>query len=211
MPVSELGRPAWVCVDGVEGSGKSTLTRLLAEELGAVVVPEFSGAPFGRALEGAVRESPHHISVSAVAQSLVFIADFIELFESEVAPALAAGRTVISDRGYLSKYSYQYVSLADALGPTAAQAQLDALFRLVPPPRLSLVLDTPMEVIAHRLEVRDGSCDPARMDFIRKADHAARQRLTWQPRLAHVLIRGDDDPQRVLAAASSAVRRLGAP
>src|SRR4051794_35987300 len=164
----------WICVDGTEGAGKTTVTEGLLNSLPSRGINEFSRAPFGEALREAVRTSPHYISGSAIGQSLVFIGDFIELYETEIAPALAAGETVITDRGWLSKYAYQRTVLEKAMTPEGADELLRYLLGFIPPPDLTVLLAAPLPVIRARLLARDGSCDAARIQFIEDAAENAR-------------------------------------
>jgi len=97
----------WISVDGVEGTGKTTIATHLAQTLPVELAPEFSDSVFGHALRAAVTASPHYISSSPLGQSLVFLADFLEVHASCVAPRLDLGVSVVSDRGYLSKYAYR--------------------------------------------------------------------------------------------------------
>jgi thymidylate kinase len=181
----------WICIDGVEGAGKTTLSRVLAPLLRAEIVSEFSDTPFGRALGAAVRVDPHYISKSRTAQSLVFIGDFIELHCALVAPAVAIGSVVLQDRGYLSKFAYQYVVVMDELGPKQAAALLDYVLALLPPPDLTLYLTAPIGVIERRLLDRDGHAGSPRLAFIEAADAAARGRLARKPYLRHAMISTD--------------------
>lgn len=188
MTIKEVGR--WISVDGVEAAGKTTISDLLCERLGGRVAPEFSDAGFGRALQGAVRDTPHFISTSALGQSLVFLGDFFEVHGTVVAPTLAEGGTVISDRGYVSKFAYQAAVLESSL-PGVADALIDRILGLIDPPDLTVYLHAPLEVIRRRLQIRDGSCSAERLAFIATADKLARARLAREPRLTHVLIDTD--------------------
>lgn len=181
----------WICIDGVEGAGKTTLTKALAPVLSAEVVAEFSDTPFGRALRDAVRVDPHYISASRTAQSLVFLGDFIELHEARVAPAVAVGAIVLHDRGYLSKYAYQHTVLVEDLGAVQAAALLDQLLALLPTPDLTLYLTAPIDVIERRLRDRDGRANAQRLAFIEAADVAARDRLARAPCLPQATIPTD--------------------
>jgi dTMP kinase len=204
-------RGRWICVDGVEGVGKTTIARALARASGAHLAPEFSSASFGRALDGAVRVTPHFLAASEVGQSLVFLGDFYEVHASEVAPRLAAGATVISDRGYLSKYAYQDVVLTGALGEAAAQGLLEGIFRHLPTPDLTLHLVASRSVLRERLVARDGDCDDARLAFMMRAHRAASRRVLRTPRLRVATIDASRSLDTVLTAASSAVHELGPP
>ena len=204
-------RGRWICVDGVEGVGKTTIARTLARATGAHLAPEFSAASFGRALDRAVRSAPHVIAASGVGQSLVFLGDFYEVHASAVAPLVAAGATVVSDRGYLSKYAYQDVVLTDELGETAARELLDGVFRHLPTPDLTLHLVAPWHVVRDRLLARDGECDDARLSFMARAHRAASRRSTRTPALRVTTIDAGRSPDAVLSDAVRAVAGPGSP
>jgi thymidylate kinase len=198
----------WICVDGVEGTGKTTITNGLASMLSIETAPEFSAAPFGQALAAAVRTSPHHISSSPIGQSLIFIGDFLELHSASVAPRLRAGISVISDRGYLSKYAYQEVVLSSELGAASARRLLDTIFAYLPPPALTIYLTAPIEVLYERLIRRDGHCDVPRRQFMIRAAEVAEQRLERAPVLDAVTVDTNRTIAEVLAALEPVVREV---
>jgi dTMP kinase len=197
----------WICIDGTEGAGKTTLARALEEETGAEMVAEFSRAPFGRALREAVSASPHFISASPLGQSLVFLGDFVELFEDEIAPELAAGRTVITDRGFLSKLAYQQVVLERSMEAGAARELLVSILGLIPEPELTILLSAPSEVIRERLIERDGECGAERIAFIERAAQVA-SGAAEDIDLACVRIETDRDRKQVTARALEAIAQL---
>ena len=164
----------WVSIDGVEAAGKTTLADALRGRLPqAHDIREFSNGVIGRFLARAVETDPHYISTSPVGQSLLFLSEFWERVDGEVAPALDAGTVVIHDRGYLSKYAYQHAVMEQSLGE-GAQALLLGIFRHLRAPDVSVVLTAPEDVIKRRLIERDGACNAARLDFIRRADRVFR-------------------------------------
>lgn len=184
-------RGRWICLDGVEAAGKTTVATAIAPRLDATVVAEFSDAPFGRALAQAVRTAPHYISASPAGQSLVFLGDFFELHATRVVPVTCRGATVVHDRGYLSKYAYQYTVLAETLGRGRAAALLDHVLGLLPVPDLTVHLVAPLDVIARRLESRDRNASPQRLEFVERAAKAAADRLRRDPPLRHVTVSTD--------------------
>lgn len=174
--MSSAGAGMWVCLDGVEGAGKTTLANELRVALpGAIGVAEFSEGVAGRVLAEAVADEPHHISKSPLGQSLLFLAEFCERVDVEILPALRDERIVIHDRGWLSKYAYQHAVLEPALGIDGARGLLDAVFASIRRPELTIHLHAPEDVIVERLIGRDGHCDNARVDFISRAEAAMRQ------------------------------------
>jgi thymidylate kinase len=198
----------WICVDGVEGTGKSTITTGLAAMLSIETAPEFSEAPFGQALSTAVQTSPHYISSSKIGQSLVFLGDFLEVHASAVAPRLRAGVSVISDRGYLSKYAYQEVVLSAELGAGPARRLLDLIFAHLRPPALTIYLTAPVEILKDRLIRRDGYCDETREQFMISAADFAEQRLRRTPVLDAVTVDTDRPVADILAELVPAVREI---
>ncbi len=157
----------WISIDGVEAAGKTTLVRGLSERLrNVVVVDEFCDDPVSRFLRETVKEHPHVYSKSLVGQSLVFLGEFWQRFDSAIRPALDAGATVISDRGYLSKYTYQFVVMEPAIGASAAQSLLAGVLEPMPRPAVSVVLSAPIDVLRTRLIERGESCDKLREAFI---------------------------------------------
>jgi thymidylate kinase len=196
----------WVCVDGTEGAGKTTVTAGLVASLPAVGINEFSDTPFGEALRIAVQASPHFISSSPIGQSLVFLGDFMELYESKVQPALQRGQTVITDRGWLSKYAYQFAVLQHAMPPQQATSLLDAVMAYIPRPDLTVLLTNPAPVTRARLVERDGECSDDRLAFIQRAAAEAKAFAGRADDLPVVRVHGDQSRGAVLAEAFAAVQ-----
>jgi dTMP kinase len=99
----------FICIEGLDGCGKTTQTKLLAKKLrkshNAVYTAEPSRGKIGtfirkRCLYGEKR-------LSTVVEALLFAADRVEHVENEVLPALHEGRLVISDRYVYSSLAYQ--------------------------------------------------------------------------------------------------------
>lgn len=197
----------WICVDGTEGAGKTTVASALCRETASIGVAEFSRAPFGTALREAVARSPHFISTSPVGQSLVFLGDFIELYEDEIAPRLEAGQTVITDRGWLTKLAYQQVVLERVMTTSEALDLLTPILAHIPRPDLTLLLSAPAEVIRRRLIDRDGQCDEARLRFIERAATVASEAASTAG-LDCVRIDTDRAPSAMVETAAAAVAGL---
>ena len=99
-----------IAVEGIDGSGKSTLVRAVADTLGncghtVVQTREPGGTPFGKHLRqilqhGAERPVPE-------AEFLLFAADRAQHVQTMVIPALSQGNIVISDRMHYSSMAYQ--------------------------------------------------------------------------------------------------------
>lgn len=199
----------WVCVDGVEGAGKTTLTEGLIKLVQSEGISEFSDSVIGIALREAVRSAPHYISQSALGQSLVFLGDFVELYEAKVLPALQRGELVFTDRGWLTKYAYQRVVLEDSLTAEMADGLLRSILAFVGPPDLSILLTAPLPVLQSRLIERDGFCGADRSRFISRAEVALRDfGMSLDGHVNVVSISSDREVDEVVADALAAVRRV---
>src|SRR5581483_8591418 len=102
--------PLFVSLDGLDGTGKSTQCRLLADWLrgqGRDVVTCFEpgGTPIGAELRTLVLSHRHELALRT--EALVFMASRAELVERVIRPALAAGNVVVCDRYQLATVVYQ--------------------------------------------------------------------------------------------------------
>ncbi len=96
----------YITLEGAEGCGKSTHAARLGAALDAVVTRETGGTAIG----ARIREILHDTSVTDLshrAEALLTAADRAQHIHQVVAPALAAGRHVVSDRSVYSTLAYQ--------------------------------------------------------------------------------------------------------
>jgi dTMP kinase len=105
-----LGRKGvFICIEGLDGCGKTTQAKLLAKKLGkshnAVYTAEPSRGKIGTYIRNSYLYGEKRLSI--VLEALLFAADRIEHLETEVIPALNEGRLVISDRYVYSSLAYQ--------------------------------------------------------------------------------------------------------
>lgn len=111
------GRGLFISFEGIDGSGKSTQARLLADDLRkegreVVLTREPGGSPGAEDIRKLVLEGPPE-RWSAEAELLLFTAARRDHLEKTVAPALAAGRVVVCDRFADSTRVYQGVRRGD--------------------------------------------------------------------------------------------------
>lgn len=135
MMGSEQTTGRLIVFEGIDGAGKSTQARLLAETLesaGLTVLQtrEPTDGPHGRRL----RESAASGRLPPSEELELFVLDRKQHVRDEILPALAAGKVVIIDRYYLSTAAYQG---ARGLDPEAIMSANEAF---APIPALAILL-----------------------------------------------------------------------
>lgn len=98
-----------ITLEGIDGSGKSTLHAALQERL-ADLDPLFTREPGATWIGDQVRRAVAE-QVDPVTEATLFVADHAAHLSKIVRPALSEGRLVISDRYSDSRYAYQSVTL----------------------------------------------------------------------------------------------------
>jgi dTMP kinase len=99
-----------IALEGIDGSGKTTLAHALGESLEraghrVLVTKQPGGTEFGKRVRALIDETGGAIYPRA--QYLLFAADRVEHIERIIKPALAAGTLVICDRLTDSSIAYQ--------------------------------------------------------------------------------------------------------
>jgi len=145
-----VARGRLIAVEGIDGAGKSTQTTRLAEALrraglDVVITREPTGGPHGQEIR---RRAAAGERLPADRELELFLRDRDEHIRGVIGPALAAGRTVVTDRYFLSTAAYQGARLGD---PEALLRRCEARF---PIPDLALVLVAPTEVGLRRVGLR---------------------------------------------------------
>ncbi len=156
----------FIVVEGIDGSGKSTQAELLADALGARLTREPGGTELGvelRRLLLGVETS----DISDRTEALLMAADRAEHVHQVIAPELASGRDVVSDRHTGSSVAYQGYGrgLDPAMIRSISEWATDAVL-----PDAVVLIDVPVEVAAQR---RSG----AEPDRIESAGGAMQERV----------------------------------
>jgi dTMP kinase len=196
-------RGRFVTLEGGEGAGKSTQARALAAALEArglsvVVTREPGGSEGAEAIRGLLL-SGETSRWSARSEALLFAAARADHVERVIAPALAAGTWVISDRFLDSTLAYQ--GGAEGIDEAAILALHAFGSRGLMPDR-TFVLEVPVFEGARRAHLRDaGVADRfARRggEFHEAVAAAFREIAAGEPKRVH-LIDGARAPEAVTA------------
>jgi dTMP kinase len=159
-----------ISVEGVEGSGKTTQCRLLAQwlrDLGHRVLEtsEPDGSPIGSAVRAIFEQDG--VSLTPLTEAFLFVAARQLHVTQVIAPALAAGEIVLSDRYADATLAYQGYGRGLDLQTIR---ELNALATGGVLPDLTLVLDLDPAVGLKRLGSR-------RLDVFEKMDLAFHRRV----------------------------------
>jgi dTMP kinase len=147
-----------VTIEGIGGSGKTTLTKglvdwLTGQGLRVTATKEPGGTDLGKHLRAVLLDEAD--GLPAWSEAFLFEADRSLTYSEIIRPALERGEVVISDRNLYGTIAYQGfgaeldIDLIDRMNDAASQGVH---------PDLALVLDLPPDVAVDRL-LRSGSGD----------------------------------------------------
>ncbi len=136
-----------IAFEGADASGKSTQARRLASRLGVELTFQFGATDIGSAIRSILLD-PVHETLDDRAEALLVIADKAQHVTEIVAPSLARGDTIISDRFTASTTAYQ------GYGRGLDRDELIGMMRWAThglEPDLTVLLDVDLEVARQRL------------------------------------------------------------
>ena len=140
----------FISFEGIDGAGKSTHIAFVADWLSAHGKPVISSRePGGTVLGEKLRDLLLHEKMHLETEALLMFASRREHIAQVIAPALARGGWVISDRFTDASFAYQ------GGGRGLDRAKMEALEQWVHPelqPDLTLLFDVPLEVARARLD-----------------------------------------------------------
>ncbi len=192
----------FLVLEGIDGAGTTTQARLLAEWLESLghkvtLTAEPTTRPVGalirQILQGKLGEADE------TTMAFLFAADRADHMRSVILPALAAGRTVVSDRHYLSSVAYQ------SLGVEMAWVEsLNSRFRR---PDLTFFLDIDPAIGLARKQ-RQGNAT----ERYEKVALLERVRANYLAAIAHARAAGERvetlDASEPIGAVQAAIQKL---
>jgi dTMP kinase len=161
FPMTPVRPPArFITFEGMDGCGKTTQLRMLAERLranGRAV--EETVEPGGTAIGRDIRRillDPANTAIHARTELLLYFASRAQNVEQVIRPALAAGRTVLCDRFTDSTLVYQ--GCGRGLD-TSVVLDLDRIACQGLKPDLTVLIDIDLETSLHRARRRNQRTD----------------------------------------------------
>ena len=170
----------YIAFEGLEGCGKSTHVKRLATRLNAVMTREPGGTAIGSMLRNILID-PTNTNLSPRTEALLMAADRAQHISELIAPALARGQHVVSDRSVYSSLAYQGYGRQQDLVELKRLNNwaIDGLW-----PDLVIYIDVPLEILIERLKKRE-------LDRFEREDSAFFERID-----AGFRAMAADDPQR---------------
>jgi dTMP kinase len=141
-------RGAFICIEGLDGSGKTTQAKILVKNLrrkgfDAVYTTEPSVGKVGKLIRSFVLDRKER--VPAALEALLFAADRVDHMENVIKPLLKQGRVVVCDRYVYSTLAYQGAAGLDL-------KWIELVNRFALKPDLALLVDVPSDVVVQRLK-----------------------------------------------------------
>lgn len=201
------GRARFIVLDGVDGCGKSTQARRLAEHLSkvrgveALHLREPGSTAAGERIREILLAREHDLDPGV--ELLLFAAARRQMLRELVAPALAADRDVVCERFHASTFAYQAV--AGGL-PEADVLALLVRWSNEPEPDALVLLDLDPDLAARRRAGPTDRIEAKGLEFQRKVAAGYRRFAALRPGTHVVDASGDAD---TVERAVRAVVRLG--
>ncbi len=203
-----MSRGLFVALEGIDGSGKSTLMRQLKGNLvkyghDALTVEEPGGTPAGERIRQLVLDKI--VQIEAIAELLLYEASRRQLVQSVIRPALDEGKIVLSDRFTMSSLAYQgygrglSLTLVEELNWVATSGLM---------PDVTLLLDIEVEAGLLRKHGQRDRLESAGLEFLNKV-RAGYLELIAQPHQNGLRLDATQDIEKLTEAAMRQIREKG--
>ena len=167
-------RGRFLVFEGIDGSGKSTVARMMYERMNAAGRPSILTAEPTDSWVGDMVRRGNREAASPFTETLLYVADRAE-HTAHIERWLNDGKHVVCDRYVGSTLAYQAVTLRPHLGDPAREwlRSVNAPFILRPDVTFLLLLDP--ELAMERLGSRPGREKFEKLDFLRGVDEEYRR------------------------------------
>ena len=193
-----------VTIEGIDGTGKSTLLAALKERL-SDLNPIFTREPgatwVGEAVRRAIAEQ-----IDPITEATLFVADHAAHLATVVRPALAEGKLVISDRYSDSRFAYQSVTLEGVIpDPEGWLRAMHNGWSVVPDK--TFLLAVPVDNALDRLAAKSGREHFERREILERVQERYLAFARAEPS-RFVVVDGLLDKDEVAEFVASAIRQI---
>lgn len=197
----------FITVEGIEGTGKSTVINAIREHLDHagvdyLITREPGGTPIAEAIRG-VLLAHYDEKMCPETELMLYFAGRAQHLAQHVIPALKAGKIVVSDRYVDASYAYQ------GGGRGIPQEKIDALVSALPEnliPDRTLLFDAPVEVGMKRMNARGEKdrMEIEKIDFFERVRKIYLQRAQKFPKQYRVI----DASQEIVSVIKNAIEQI---
>lgn len=163
-----MHNPFFICFEGLDGSGKSTQAKLLAEKIGGFYTREPSDFPIGKLIRERLKNQ--QIDISHETFQIMYAADRGDHYVGEVLPNIQAGKDVIFDR-------YFFSSLALGSSQGVDFEWLNEINKYYPIPDITFYIDTPIDECIARF---DNKSEGYAREFFEKKETMIKTKQAYQ-------------------------------
>jgi dTMP kinase len=193
-----------VTIEGIDGTGKSTLLAALKERL-SDLNPIFTREPgatwVGEAVRRAIAEQ-----IDPITEATLFVADHAAHLATVVRPALAEGKLVISDRYSDSRFAYQSVTLAGVIpNPEGWLRAMHNGWSIVPDKTILLVI--PVDDALARLAGKSGREHFERREILEKVQNRYLEFAREEPN-RFVIVDAMKEKDEIAGFVADAIRQI---
>ncbi|AEA12075.1 dTMP kinase [Thermoproteus uzoniensis 768-20] len=189
----------FVAIEGIDGSGKSTVIEELRKILPIYATKEPSDGPIGRLIKSwALRGGTTDPYVDA----LLFAADRLDHYQREIAPALGEGRVVVTERYVESSIAYQGAAGVDI-------KFIELINARVPAPDITVLLDIEPEKAVARVSARSGYVEKyERLEFLKAVRSIYLRRAAER---GYVVLNAEEPPEAIARRIAEMIRAAANP
>lgn len=168
-----------ITLEGIDGSGKSTITKSLKHYFQGKTNVIFTREPTrewtGEVVNRAIREETDHL-----AELFLFVADHANHLSKTIKPGIADNKTVISDRYSDSRYAYQGATLKGIIEqPLEWVMDIHKGWTIVPD--LTILFDVSPEIAVSRVGTRDYQTKFEKISFLEQVRSNYLKLVDMQP------------------------------
>jgi len=201
-------RGRFIVVEGIDGSGKSTMAARVAEALRrrgrkALRTREPGGTPLGERIRELLLDRKNSAMVPH-AELFLFMASRAQLVDQVVRPSLARGIDVVCDRYYYSTAAYQGAAGRVGIDTVITVAEKIAKFQR---PDLVLLLDLDPALARRRDGIRNDRVESKGLGYQKKV-RAGFLKLARRDRRRIRVVDASRSAEQVLAEVLKAVDRV---